>query len=274
MSKHHSIRLICTTLKISRSTINREVSDTKAKQRVTEITSEIREIYEESNGVYGAPKIHSILVNAGYTIARRTVTKYMYNMGIKSIRTKKFKNKNSSVSKVCRINYLKDLEIDEQHKYISTDITYIWTGEGWAYLCSFMDLYTRKILAWDVSHEMTSDFVNNILIQLFIEYPNIKLIHSDQGSQYTALSYQSIVINNDAVCSYSKKGYPYHNAWIETYHASIKHEKLYHMNLQTISDCYLAVHSYNEFYNYERIHESLGYVTPMQYEKEISQIMI
>lgn len=198
----------------------------------------------------------------------------MFKAGIKSIRTKKFKNHSSKPTKVCRINYLNDLEVNVAHKYISTDITYIWTGEGWAYLCSFMDLYTRKILAWDVSHEMTSKFVNDILLKLLMKYPTIEMIHSDQGSQYTASSYQKIVLKNNAICSYSKKGYPYHNAWIETYHASIKHEKLYHMNLQTISDCYLAVHSYNEFYNNTRIHEGLNYYTPTQYENSISEIMI
>ncbi len=198
----------------------------------------------------------------------------MYKAGIKSIRNKRFKNKSSNTTSTCRVNYLKDLKINEAHKYISTDITYIWTSEGWAYLCSFMDLYTRKILAWDVSHKMTSEFVNDILLGLLIKYPTIKIIHSDQGSQYTATSYQNIVVNNDVICSYSKTGYPYHNAWIETYHASIKHEKLYHMKLNTINDCYLAVHSYNEFYNNERIHEGLNYYTPVQYENTISKIMI
>ncbi len=127
---------------------------------------------------------------------------------------------------------------------------------------------------WDVSHEMTSDFVNEVLIKLIMKYPNIKLIHSDQGSQFTSRSYEQIVLNNGVICSYSKKGYPNHNAWIETYHASIKHEKLYHEQLNTISDCYLAVHSYNEWYNNKRVHQGLNYLTPTQYENQISQIMI
>ncbi len=274
MSKQHSVRLICKTLNISRSTINREVTETKSKRREVEITTRIREIHEESNKIYGSPKIHSELIKAGYIIALRTVSKYMFKAGIKSIRQKKFKVSKSSALKQCRVNYLKDVEVNAAHTYISTDITYIWTMKGWVYLCSFMDLYTRKIIMWDVGYEMSGEFVNEVLIKLLIKYPTIKMIHSDQGSQYTSQSYQNIVLNNEAICSYSKKGYPYHNAWIETYHASLKHEKLYHMSLETISDCYLAVYSYNEWYNNNRVHQSLNYMTPVQYENKISQIMI
>ncbi len=223
--------------------------------------------------MYGAPKIHKSLVKAGYVISSRTVQKYMFKSGIRSIRQKKFKNGKHNDLKQCRINYLKDTTVNIAHKYISTDITYIWTNEGWAYLCSFMDLYTRKILMWDIGHEMTSEFVNDILIKLLIKYPNIKLIHSDQGSQFTAHSYQSIVLNNGVICSYSKKGYPYHNAWIETYHASVKHEKLYHMSLETISDCYLAVYNYNEWYNNKRMHQGLNYLTPSEYENQVQRII-
>ncbi len=226
LSSSHSIRIICKTLNISRSTISRGVSETKSKIKKAEYISVIREIYEESGGVYGAPKVHSELVKRGYLTTLRTVSKYMKEAGIKSIRQKKFKTAKNNEFKCCRINYLKDEKINAAHKYISTDITYIWTGEGWAYLCSFMDLFTRKILMWDVSHEMNSNFVNDVLIKLFTKYPHIKMIHSDQGSQFTAKSFQNIVLNNSAICSYSKKGYPYHNAWIETYHASIKHERL------------------------------------------------
>ncbi len=127
---------------------------------------------------------------------------------------------------------------------------------------------------WDVGNEMTSEFVNDILIKLFIKYPHIKMVHCDQGSQFTSKSFQKIVLNNDAICSYSKKGYPYHNAWIETYHASLKHEKLYHMQLETISDCYLAVHNHNEWYNNSRLHQSLNYTTSQQYENTLSYFMI
>ncbi len=197
--------MICKTLNISRSTIQREVTNTPSKIRKNEIISTIREIFEVSNKVYGAPKIHRELLNKGYKIALRTVSKYMKEADITSVRQKRFKLNKSNELKHCRVNYLKDEVVDAAHTYISTDITYIWTGEGWSYLCSFMDLFTRKILMWDVGHEMTSEFVNDILIKLFIKYPNIKMIHCDQGSQFTAKSFQQIVLNNDAICSYSKK---------------------------------------------------------------------
>ncbi len=100
----------------------------------------IREIYEDSNKVYRAPKIHNELIKMGYQITLRTVSKYMREANIISIRQKKFKINRNSDLKQRRINYLKDEGVDVAHTYISTDITYIWTGEGWSYLCGMLEM--------------------------------------------------------------------------------------------------------------------------------------
>lgn len=231
------------------------------------------QIWLDSNEVYGAPKIKQELKKAGYVVSIRTVSKYMKEIRIVAKRMKKFKPGKKSKLKDAdkRKNYLKDERVISAHTHIVTDITYVYTlHEGWVYFCSFMDLATRKILVWDVSSKMTSEWVDKLLIKLVSKYPTIQLIHSDQGSQYTANSYSEILTNNNIIASYSRPGYPYHNAWIESFHAIMKTEQLYDIVLCNRNDVYDACFMYIEgFYNNKRIHSSLDYLTPDEAERKL-----
>lgn len=275
----YSERKICSLLNISRSTKYRRNNYIIPGSKVLKAKSIniIMQIWSESGKRYGAPKIKFLLQNKFQIyLTIRTVSKYMKEIRIQSVRAKKFKPGKQSKDKVKRPNLLHNLMVDTPLTHILTDITYIYTpDDGWVYFLSFMDIVTRKILMWDISKTMDSNFVNALLIKLLNYYPNVKMIHSDQGSQYTSNSYTQILINNNIQISYSRKGYPYHNAWIESFHSTLKREQIYNLVLMNIDDVKLACFDFIEgFYNGIRIHESLGYKTPNDFERELLETKI
>ena len=270
----HSVRRMCRLLKVSRATVHRRENYIVPESKIfkTKVINAIMQIWLDSKKRYGAPKIrHLLKVQYNFVVTIKTVSNYMREIKIQSIRFKKFKPNKTNKDKITRKNLLHKCKITTVNTHVLTDITYIYTPiDGWVYFLSFMDVVTRKILKWSLSRRMDSTFVDSLLIELINDYPNIQMIHSDQGSQYTSKSYRDILKNNNIKSSYSRKGYPYHNAWIESFHSSLKREQIYTMVLVSISDVESACFEYIDgFYNSTRIHESLGYKTPNEFEKEL-----
>lgn len=150
-----------------------------------------------------------------------------------------------------------------------TDITYIWTSEGWLYLSTIMDLFSRRVIAYDIGKRMTSNLVIDTLTRAFLlEDPEEGLvIHSDQGSQYSSKEYSRLVNKLGLVQSMSRRGNCYDNAVIESFHASLKKEMVYVEGLISIRHMKAMVFDYIEFYNKERRHSFLGNVSPIEFEK-------
>ena len=149
-----------------------------------------------------------------------------------------------------------------------TDITYIWTADGFVYLTSIMDLYSRKIIAWTLSETMevscVVDTVNQAKDRRDTDLPLI--LHSDRGSQYVSKAYREVT--EKFRLSYSHKGYPYDNACIESFHSFIKREWLNRFKIENRAHAYRLVFEYIEaFYNTVRIHSHCGYMSPDQFEK-------
>lgn len=148
-----------------------------------------------------------------------------------------------------------------------TDITYIWTDDGFVYLTSIMDLYSRKIIAWSLTDSMevscVIDTVNKAKAQRKTDLPLI--LHSDRGSQYVSKAYREVTENFRL--SYSQKGYPYDNACIESFHALIKREWLNRFRILNLSHAHALVFEYIEtFYNTIRIHSHCHYMSPDRFE--------
>lgn len=149
-----------------------------------------------------------------------------------------------------------------------TDITYIWTVDGFVYLTSVMDLYSRKIIAWTLSEtlEVSSviDTINKAKSRRDTEQPLI--IHSDRGSQYVSEAYKEATAKMDR--SYSKKAFPWDNACIESFHALIKREWINRFRIRDYRHAYLLIFEYIEaFYNTKRIHSHCDYMSPNDYER-------
>lgn len=249
----------------------------KPSKRQTEnerLSRLISGIYFENKGIYGAPKIHKILVGRGETLSLKRVQKLMRTLGLRSITMKKYKpGKQAEVLSEGRKNLLnQDFSATSINQKWVTDITYIYTvTDGWTYLSTIQDLHTKKIIGWKVGKQMTKELVIETLEQALLNHkPSENLIiHSDLGSQYTSEAYEEKLKELAIQHSFSRKGCPYDNAGIESFHASIKKEEVYpSKTYKDFETAHLALFKYIEgFYNRKRIHSSIDYLTPNQMEE-------
>lgn len=236
------------------------------------IKEEICKIHEDSKETYGAPKITKELRKNGFKVSLRTVSKYMREMGIKAIYVKPWTKTTISKDFSSKLKNIlnRDFNPDRPDAAWCTDITYIWTyDDGFVYLTSIMDLYSRKIIAWVLTKDMTCESVLEV-IKIAKQRRNIEnplVIHSDRGVQFTSEEYQELTENMQR--SYSKKGTPWDNACIESFHALIKREWLNRFKIMNYSHAHKLVFEYVEtFYNTVRIHSHCGYESPQNYEKQ------
>lgn len=270
----HSLKILLWAVKLAKSSyfdyINRKPSESAKKRE--RIKGKIMKIWKQSNRIYGARKIKKVLEKKDITISERTVGNYMRQLNIRSVyRTVYRPKRTSSSNDETLVNHLKDETITDPYTHVVTDITYVYTQKDhWVYQITFMDVMSRQVLHSDVSKKMDDEFVSGNTEKLLKLYPSIQLVHSDRGSQYTSKRYRTLLEKNEVIASYSAKGYPYDNAIIESYHASIKRECLYLHNIKDLKHAQKLVFSYNfGFYNTQRIHQSLGYLTPNQFIKQL-----
>ena len=160
--------------------------------------------------------------------------------------------------------------MDKPNQSWVTDITYIPTNEGWLYLASVMDLYSRKIAGWAMDKTMSKELVINALkMAYYRQKPGKGLIHhSDRGVQYASNDYQKLLKQYNMIGSMSRKGNCYDNACIESFHGILKRELVYQTRYKTRCEARRSLFEYIEFfYNSKRIHSTLDYHTPNEYEK-------
>lgn len=276
-SDKYSISLMCNVFNISRSSFYNYFyySDTTEKnKKKTNLLIRIAKIFYDSKKIYGAPRITKILCKEGYNISTKTVSKYMKLLDLKSVVSSNFPKKRNSLTddeKALIINRIKGLDIYKINQVWTTDITYIKTNQdGFVYLSSIIDLYSRKVIAWNVEYNMKKKTVLKTLENAFKNrnFPINVIIHSDKGTQYRSHAFRKLVTDHDCLFSYtSLKHSCDENANQESFHASLKKEWLYRHEFNNISDVRRAVFEYIEgFYNNKRIHSALGYVSPEQYE--------
>ncbi|QWC00776.1 IS3 family transposase [Mycoplasmatota bacterium] len=229
-----------------------------------------------SKQIYGAPKITEKLQYNGYTVSEKTVGNYMRDMDIRAIYTKKWikTTVNSDFSSKLKNILKRNFNVNDLNTVWVTDITYIWTrDENFVYLTSVMDLLSRKIIAWEISNNLSVESVTKCISKAKKRrnLDEALIIHSDQGVQYVSKEYKNLFDKN-MKRSYSKKGDPWDNACIESFHALIKREWLSRFKIQDIEHAYQLVFEYIEtFYSTTRIHGTLGYQSPNEYKKNYKQ---
>lgn len=238
----------------------------RAVRRAERLT-QIQDLFDRSRGRYGSPKITAALRQAGEHIAQKTVARLMRAAGLRSRVVKKYKaTTNSRHAHPVAENVLNRQCVAERpHQVWMTDITYCWTDEGWLYLASVEDLYSRQIVGWAMSERMTQDLVIQALDRAVARYqpPEGVLHHSDRGSQYAAQAYRARLADNHMTASMSRKGNCWDNACIESWHSLLKKELIYLSRWPTRAALKRAIFEYIEiFYNRQRLHSALGYRTP------------
>lgn len=272
----HEFRVskMCKVLGVSKSGFYQwmQQTDSPQKQRKEKVKRQIRRIHKQSKSRYGSPKITALLRQDGCVISERTVTRYMKEMGIRSKTVKKYKATTYSKHNLPVYPNLlnQNFTASQRGEVWVSDITYVPTKAGWLYLATVMDLYSRRVIGWAMSDRMTKDLVIRALKRAFqTQAPTPGLIHhSDRGSQYAALHYQALLRENGITTSMSRKGNCYDNACIESFHSIIKKELIHHENYDTRTAASMSILEYIvSFYNYERVHSYLDYLSPVEYEK-------
>ena len=243
-------------------------SDTEKRRKA--VKAKIQDIYDDSKQNYGAPKITVELRKTGEVISERTVGTYMRQMGIRAQWSKPWTitTKDSDFSTELQNILDEQFNPDRPNAVWCSDITYIWTIDGFVYLTSVMDLFSRKIIAWTLSETLevscVIDTINKAKARRNIDQPLI--IHSDRGSQYVAKEYKKATENMQ--CSYSKKAFPWDNACIESFHSIIKREWLNRFKIRDYKQAYQLIFEYLEaFYNTKRIHSHCNYMSPNEFER-------
>ncbi len=268
----------CEVLEISRSGFY-DWKDRPESERALEnarLVTEIKKVHEQSRGIYGSPRVTEALKNEGNHCSEKRVARLMAENEIKSKTHKKFR--------VCTTDSKHDLPIAprifriEQASAVMApnqvwvgDLTYISTGQGWLYLAIFMDLFTRKIVGFSLANHMRTEMVLEAL-QMGIGRQNVEpgtlIVHSDRGVQYAAAEFRNKLREEDFVASMSRKGNCWDNAFAESFFRSLKVELVYQNKFATSKEAEAAIFEYIEvFYNRERLHSGIGYLTPIQCEE-------
>ena len=264
---------MCQVLGVPRSTFYKSLNHKPSKREVenAELLHVIQIIHAESEQRYGAPKVHKQLLKKTHiNVSLKRVQRLMRQHSLRSIVTKKFRPYSAKKVITQNPNLIKDLVINNRNQVWVGDITYIYTKKhGWCYLASVMDVYTKKIIGWCFSKRMTTECVvqalNNAILRQGVSEGLI--FHSDMGSQYTSHEFEQLLQSNEIKHSFSKKGYPYDNAAMESFHATLKKEEVYVKNYDTYEDARLALFKYIEsWYNRNRIHGSINDMTPEEFD--------
>ncbi|MCL6625068.1 MAG: IS3 family transposase [Alicyclobacillus shizuokensis] len=272
------VQKMCDVLGVSRSGyytwLRRPVSG-RAKRR-RQLTRRIYQIFVRTRRLYGSPKITQLLRREGVRVGQKTVARIMREHGLRSRVVRKYKaTTDSNHAYPVHDNRLnQSFEAERPNQIWMADITYVPTEEGWLYVASIMDLFTRKIVGWHADSRMTKALVIKALEQAVCrERPKGPVLHhSDRGSQYASHDYQQKLREYGMIPSMSRRGNCYDNACMESFHSVLKRELVYQEKFKTRDEAKRRIWEYIEvWYNRQRIHSSLGYMTPMEFEKAYNQ---
>ena len=247
---------------------SRPVSD-RARSDVALLPA-IRRIHTEADATYGSRRLQRDLGRGGHPCSRTRARRLMRLAGVSVKTRRKFRVTTDSKHNFPVATNVLDRQFEAHHANETwlTDITYLWTDAGWLYLAVVLDLYSRRIIGWAMQPRMTVDLVQNALtMALWRRKPGAGLLHhSDRGSQYACGDYQSILAAAGITVSMSRKGNCWDNAPMESFFRSLKVERVYHRRYVTREEAKRDVLDYLAFYNSRRLHSSLGYVSPMEFE--------
>jgi putative transposase len=267
------VRLMCRVLDVSSSGfydwLERPESPRAVENRA--LVAKIQAIHGDSRRTYGSPRVHASLQDAGYRIGRNRVARLMRNNAIRAKTKRKFRvTTDSRHDHPVAPNRLdRQFEVAAPNTVWIADISYIPTREGWLYLAVVLDLFSRQVVGWAMDQQMPQELTLAALdmaIQRRRPLPGC-MHHSDRGSQYAAGDYQKQLAKYGMVCSMSRKGNCWDNAPMESFFHSLKTEQVHHCDYQTRDEARRDIFEYIEvFYNRQRRHSTLGYLSPAQFE--------
>jgi transposase InsO family protein len=274
--KAYPVTVLCKVMRVSRSGfydyLKRHQQGPVLDPGEERLKSQMRQIFKSSRGSYGSRRMMEQLGKDGFPIGRFKTRRLMRELGLKAKAPRRYKVTTDSRHSFQTAPNVLDRQFDVQtpDSVWTADISYVWTLEGWLYLAVVMDLYSRRIVGWAMDKRMKTDLVLNALAMAYWHRkpPKGLLHHSDRGSQYACPDYQKRLVQYGMRASMSRKGDCWDNAPMERFFRSLKSERLKLCRFETRASARNEVLDYIAFYNGLRLHSTLGYLSPIEYEKE------
>lgn len=275
----YRVNMLCRVLKVQRSAYyDWQAQPCKViPQEELALRRRMKELFTVSRGSLGSRTMMKNLNQEGFEIGRDRTRRLMKRLKLTVRQKRKYKVTTDSKHNLAVAKNVLNREFcpsAPNHAW-GTDITYLWTQQGWIYLAVVIDLYSRRVVGWSMDRRMKKALViRALMMAVNLRKPPPGLIHhSDRGSQYASHDYQKLLKQHGMICSMSRKGNCWDNAPIERFFSSLKREwtgdRLYRTRQEAIADVreYVAV-----YYNSRRLHSTLGYTTPMDYEKTLNKM--
>ena len=269
---------MCRNLNVSKSGYYAWAKHTPS-QRAQEdavLVNKISQVHKESRGTYGSPRVANDLQEQGLDVGRRRVARLMRENGISGRPQKLFKVTTDSNHEFPVADNVLERNFNQNAPDAAwvTDISYIRTWEGWLYLAVVIDVFSRRVIGWSMATHMRSELVQDALGMALgsrIPIPNM-IHHSDRGSQYASNAYRDTLRQHGIVCSMSRRADCWDNAVAESFFATLKKELIHRRPWPTVAEARTAIAEYIEvFYNRKRKHSTLGYVSPVEFERRYHQ---
>jgi transposase InsO family protein len=277
IKEHHGafrVRKMCRAVQVSESGYYRWCGKGHSR-RVREneqLLLKIRQIHRMSKQRYGSPRITEELREEGYRYNKKRIARLMRvgNIAGKTKRRFKVTTKSKHSLPVAENLVNRNFTAAGPNQLWASDITYVWTGEGWLYLLAIMDVYSRQIVGWSMSNRLTQDLAIQALRQALWRRKPLPgcIFHSDRGSQYAGEAFRTMLTQYGFRQSMSGAGNCYDNAIMETFFHTLKTELVYFERYETRSEAQTSIFEYIEvFYNRQRRHSSLNYKSPVDFEQ-------
>jgi transposase InsO family protein len=268
------IDLMCEVLEVSPSAYYESLSRMPSRRERDNqiIDGQIAKIYTEHRGRYGAPRIHKELEALGKRLGKNRVARRMKRLGLRALAKRKWKATTDSRHTLpVAANLLnRDFSANAPNQKWVTDITYIATKEGWLYLATVMDLYSRAIIGWSIQDSLESPLIIEALEMALWrrKFPAGVLVHSDRGSQYCSDLYQALLKKYGLICSMSEAGECWDNAAMESFYHSLKTELVqFSIGFKSKAEAIKLIVEYiAEYYNIARRHSAIDYQAPFVFE--------
>ncbi len=273
-AQEYPVKRLCQVLGLKESSYYkwRKRQPSKRSLEDQHLAEQIQGVYEDNHQVYGSPRIHAELQAQGIRCGCKRIARLMRERGLcAKVKRRRVVTTDSQHNDPVAPNLLKqEFHASEPDTKWLTDITAVWTAEGWLYLAAVLDVYSRRVVGWSMGQHRDEALVCHAFeMAVACRGPKAGLLHhSDRGSQYTSAGYQALLKQYGIRVSMSRKGNCYDNAMMESFFGTVKEECVERQTYLTRQEARQALFSYIEtFYNRKRRHSALGYVSPMAYEE-------